>query len=71
MSKFVTLSVVLEFEDKIYSDKDLNEIASNVARAIVNETNAEGITPEDSETFTKAVYVKSVITDEEVVVKIF
>lgn len=71
MSKYVTLSVVIEFEDKIYSDNDHNEIAKNVAQAIANEANnGVGIAPENSETFTKTVYVKSVNTDEEFICKV-
>ena len=55
----VTLTIVLEFEDKISDDNELREVAENVAEAIVSHANTAGIAPEASETFLRNVDVQS------------
>lgn len=70
MSKHVSINVVIEFEDKIHSDDDYNEIAKRVGEAIANEANGNGIAPENSETFTRVIYTKSSVTQEEYIVKV-
>ena len=71
MSKYVTISVVIEFSDKMVSDDDHNTIAKNVAEAIANEAeHGQGIAPENCDGYTKTIYTKSPITDEEFIVQI-
>ena len=67
MSKLVTLSVELVFESNIEQDKDIIEIAKNVARAIVNETNGEGIAPQNGDTYLEIIRVKPQFIDEKIV----
>ena len=58
MSKTLTFSVSITFEDKITSDLEVMEVAENIARGIISEANeGMGIAPEDSETFTRNVEV--------------
>jgi hypothetical protein len=57
MSKQVLLRVELEFADGIYQDEDVMEIAQNVARAIVAETNGQGIAPQEGDTYLEVVRV--------------
>jgi len=65
MSRKIAFTVTLEFEDKISDDLEIIEIARNIARAVRNECNSgSGITPEDSETFTKNVSVKPIGFEE-------
>ena len=54
-------------EDSINDDNEINEMAQNIADAIVSHANTSGITPEDSETFTKIVYVKGWYSDKEII----
>jgi hypothetical protein len=54
-------------EDPIYDDNEVNEMAQNIANAIVNEANTKGIVPENSETFTKIVYVKGWYSDKQII----
>ena len=71
MSKTLLFNVALTFESKIVDDKDIMEIASNIARAIKNEaTNGQGITTEYSDTYTESVEVKPQFIDESVTLKI-
>ena len=39
MSKKLTFTVTVEFEDKIVKDNEVVEVANNIARAIELETN--------------------------------
>ena len=54
--KFV---VEVNFEDHIYDDNEINEVASNILKGLVNQVNHEGITREQSETFTKSIYISN------------
>ena len=54
-------------EDKITDDNEINEMAQNIADAIVSHANTSGITPEASETFTKIVYVKGWYSDKQII----
>ena len=58
MSKKLTFTVTLEFADKINDDKDVLQVAENIARAIVNETNGEGVAPQDIDTYLEKVSIK-------------
>jgi hypothetical protein len=57
MSKSVLFRLELTFESSIESDEDLMAIAQNVARAIVAETNAQGIAPRYTDTYLEEVRV--------------
>jgi hypothetical protein len=54
-------------EDAIVDDNEVNEMAQNIADAIVSHANTTGITPENSETFTKIVYVKGWYSDKQII----
>jgi|TARA_R110000851_G_scaffold196444_4_gene347435 hypothetical protein len=54
-------------EDKITDDNEVNEMAQNIADAIVSHANSSGIVPEESETFTNIVYVKGFYSDKEII----
>jgi len=64
MSKKLTFTVTVEFEDKISNDNEVLEVAENIARGIINESNGEGIASEDSDTFLKTVSVKPMFHQE-------
>jgi hypothetical protein len=54
-------------EDSITDDNKINEMAQNIGDAIIYLCDIGGITPEDSETHTKIVYVRdtfSITSDE-------
>jgi len=57
MSKSVSFRVELEFDSNIELDEDIMQIARNIARAIVAETNGVGIAPQDGDNYTKEVRV--------------
>jgi len=69
MSKKLTFTLTLEFETSIDNDNDVLQVAQNVASAIVNGANREGIAPQDSDTFlenvsVKPMFIKEVITQK-------
>jgi len=71
MSKKLTFSVTLTFESAINDDKDILEIASNIARAIKNEANTGmGITTDFSDTYTEKIEVKPQYLDEVVTLSV-
>lgn len=57
MRKEVSFRVTLVLSDKITDDKLIQEMAGNIADAIVSHANTTGITPEDSDANTEIVYV--------------
>lgn len=57
MSKSITFRVELTFESEIVNDNDVMNVAQNIARAIVNETNGQGIAPQDGDTYLEIVRV--------------
>lgn len=58
----LTFTVTVEFEDKIVSDNEIQEVADNIADAIIEKANGYGLAPEASETYTKHVEVFSEVT---------
>jgi len=54
-------------EDKIEGDNEINEMAQNIADAIVSHANTTGIVPEASETYTNIVYVKGWYSDKQII----
>ena len=57
--KKITFVVSIDFEDKIYSDDDIQEIANNVANGLIRQANNEGLAPEESDTFTNAITISN------------
>jgi hypothetical protein len=57
MSKSVLFRVEVTFADNVEQDEDILQIAQNIARAIVNEANGEGIAPQNGDNYTKEVRV--------------
>jgi hypothetical protein len=50
MSKTISFKVNVTFSNDITSEKDIKEIARNIARAIYNEANGAGVAPDDAYT---------------------
>ena len=67
MSKTQAFRIELTFESNIEGDEDLMAIAENVARAIVAETNGEGIAPQDGDTYLEIVRVTPWYLNETVI----
>lgn len=57
MSKNLTFRVELQFESNIEQDEDVMQVAENIARAIVAETNGQGIAPQNGDTYLEIVRV--------------
>ena len=56
----------IEFESKIYSDEEIKEIMGKIINALVHEVEAgNGLAPEEADTFTTKVTVKSDVIQEE------
>lgn len=61
MSKKVAFTVELEFSDKVTSDNDIQEVAMNVASALIAQSNNEGLAPDESDAFTTGITVKNYV----------
>lgn len=59
MSKKLTFTVTVEFEDKITDDNEVAEVAQNIVNAITSHADTAGIAPEASETYMKSVTAKN------------
>ena len=57
MSKTISFKVNVTFSEEVTSEKDIKEIAQNIARAIQNETYGDGIASDDCEGYTENVEV--------------
>ena len=55
----LTFTVTVEFANKITDDNEINEVANNIAKAIVDRANHEGIAPENSDNYTESVEIQS------------
>ncbi len=53
--------------EKIIDDNDIDEMAQKIANAIVDGVNGQGICPEDSDAYTKIVYVKGWYSDRQII----
>ena len=71
MSRKLSFTVTVEFADKVSDDNEVVEVAENIARAIVNECNGEGISPQESETFLESVDVKPTFLDKTITKKAY
>jgi len=67
MSNTQRFIVEIDTEDKIVDDNEVNEMAQNIANAILSHAQSSGIVPEDSETFTKGIYVKGWYSDKQII----
>lgn len=68
MSTTTRFIVEIVTEDKITDDNEKNEMAQYIADAIVLDCQTgNGITPENSETFTKIIYVKEWYSDKQII----
>lgn len=68
MNKTTRFIVEIVTKDKIVNDQCKNEMAQNIANAIVNEANnGMGITPDYSYTYTEIVYVKEWYSDKQII----
>lgn len=66
MNRTTRFIIEVVTDDRIDSDIEKDEMAQNIANALVSEcTDGDGITPEDSETFTKIIYVKEWYSDNQ------
>jgi len=57
MAKNLSFRVELTFESNIEQDEDVMQVAQNIARAIVAETNGVGISPQNGDTYLEIVRV--------------
>lgn len=57
MRKEVSFRVTLVLSHRVTDDKLIQEMAGNIADAIVSHANTTGITPEDSDATTEIVHV--------------
>ncbi len=53
--------------DSISDDNEIDEMAENIAKAIVHEAKTSGIVPENSDNYTKIVYVKGWYSDKQII----
>lgn len=67
MNKTISFRVELTFESKIDRDEDIMNVAHNIARAIVAETNGQGIAPQDGDTYLEIVRVTPQYLNETVI----
>lgn len=67
MNKTISFRVELTFESNIDRDEDIMNVAQNIARAIVAETNGQGIAPQDGDTYLETVLVRPWFLNEEVI----
>ena len=67
MNKTTRFIVEIVTSDKIVDDNFKDEMAQNIADAIVYYTGGQGITPEDSDAYTEIVYVKELHSDNQII----
>ena len=67
MSKSISFRVELTFESNAERDEDIMNVAQNIARAIVAETNGQGIAPQDGDTYLEEVRVTPWYLNETVI----
>ena len=58
MSKLI-FTLEIEFQDKVVTDEEIDEVGQSVLNALVHEVNnGMGLAPEQSETFTTQISLK-------------
>ena len=71
MAKSITFHVELEFESNIDQDEDVMQVAQNIARAIVAETNGQGISPQNGDTYLEIVRVTPQYLNKTIIEHVF
>lgn len=62
-----SFNVKVEFESKIVSDDEIKEIMKKMMSALIHEVDCgDGLAPDNSDTFTVAISIKSDVTKEEI-----
>jgi hypothetical protein len=67
MSKTISFRVEVTFADNVEKDEEIMEIAQNIARAIKLETNGEGISPRNGDTYTREIRVTPWCLDKTII----
>lgn len=68
--KTLTFTVKVKFESSIDDDRDVLEVAANIARAIKAETNGIGISPQNGDTYLERIEIKPQFLDETIIVDV-
>jgi hypothetical protein len=55
--KKLSFTVTVEFADSVNDDNAINEVATNILQGLIEQANHEGLTPEESDTFTKTIQI--------------
>lgn len=71
MAKSITFHVELTFESNIDQDEDVMQVAQNIARAIVAETNGQGISPQNGDTYLEIVRVTPQYLNKTIIEHVF
>lgn len=71
MAKSITFHVELQFESNIDQDEDVMQVAQNIARAIVAETNGQGISPQNGDTYLEIVRVTPQYLNKTIIEHVF
>lgn len=71
MNKTTRFTVEIITSDKIVDDNLKDQMAQNIADAIVSHANTSGITPEDGDATTEIVYVKEVYSDKQIIEHVY
>ena len=71
MAKSITFHVELEFESNIDQDEDVMQVAQNIARAIVAETNGQGISPQNGDTYLEIIRVTPQYLNKTIIEHVF
>lgn len=71
MAKDITFRVELTFESNIERDEDIMNIAENIARAIKAETNGQGISPQNGDTYLEIIRVTPQYLNKTIIEHVF
>lgn len=71
MAKDISFRVELTFESNIDQDEDVMQVAQNIARAIVAETNGQGISPQNGDTYLEIVRVTPQYLNKTIIEHVF
>ena len=64
--KVLKLILNLEFSEDINTDEEINEVAENVRKALVHAVDTAGLSPEDSDAYTKEISITCPWNDLEI-----
>lgn len=57
MSKTLTFTVHVTFAEKIVDDNEVQEVCQNIANALYQQVENEGLAPDNSDNYTKRIVV--------------